>query len=805
MLISFQDQAYLVAYSLVILHSDLFNKNNKHKMQRGEYQRNTSGSGIHDDILGYLYDNIQYTEFIAQNAESEDPNIKLKDQARRLKKMKSMIAANDSSKSASRDPYDFIVDAGLKLDVLRPHLKDILNLEDTFDYHGTAHKFDAAALHTSFHRSGILQIVSARSRPDAFTSPNTISNPTDALPGVVDIKIVKVGILWRKDPKKKKTRSPWQEWGAILTLSQLYFFRNTSWVKGLVQQSETHQKQGNKAVSVVFRPPLEEFRPDFVMPTISGVAVLDSSYRKHKNAFFFARQSDPFDEVLLAENDAELNDWIGKLNYAAAFTTANIVMRPPREPSRKSSRNQILRGQNSGSLKGGERSVSLPAQLAEGPQADTPLDARALRRMALEQRIRTTETASKEAQEQVNDFLKTGRHLQILVPFPSKTRQDLEEVGKRIARDLRWARYRICHLKCMKEILSSELADDDTEVAANGSGYAIRSSPTPRAVSYIAGTSKQHKINSTSNLGLHSDSFASSNTDNTSQRTCLELPFTFSGPLVDDEFLKDSGSLHSIEHCSASANEQTLAVSNAAFARNNSIASTMSSIRGIISVSHTASIEPSFGRAPEEAGMFEQDVTIQSSDTKPEEELARANGSPVSRSKSQTSQERARKGVFVSTSHQNKDRRLSDSISSSGQNDIRADGLARADNSFTIQGHEGSSGTHLDSEWLDMSSEKHLEMEQQTKHEHYSDSEPSAIRNEGYIDDEDSRDYEDYHMQLDSPTEAGAEVDSLNGRDEYDLSSVPQQAAAIVVPVVDVRSTTTNARQPSSTRYRYDW
>lgn len=779
----------------MILHSDLFNKNNKRKMQRGEYQRNTSGAGIHDDILGYLYDNIQYTEFIAPNGATEDPEMKLKNQARRVKKMKSMIATNDSSKSASRDPYDFIIDASLKLDALRPQLKDILNLEDTFDYHGTAHEFDAVALHTSFHRSGILQIVSARSRPDAFTSPSTISNPIEALPGVVDIKIVKVGILWRKDSKKKKTRSPWQEWGAILTLSQLYFFRNTGWVKGLMHQSETHQKQGNKAVSVVFKPPLEEFRPDFVVPTLGGVAVLDSSYRKHKNAFFFARQSVPFDEVLLAESEAELNDWIGKLNYAAAFTTTNIVMRPPREPSRKSSRNQILRGQNSGSLKNGERSVSLPAQLAGGQQADILLDARALRRMTLEQKILTTETASTEAQDEVNDLLKTGRHLQILVPFPSKTRQDLEDVGGRTARNLRWARYRLCHLKCMKEILASELADDDTEVASNAAGRAHRSSPTPRAMSNVVGAPKEHQVNSISNLGSHSESLTSSTTDNTPNRTCLELPLTLGAPLINDEFLKDSESMHSIDILNVSPTEQHLAVSNPAFARNNSIASTMSSIHGIMPVARTTSGGTSFGRAVQDDCMFGQDPTIQSREMKLEGNLARSNGSPDSRSKSQINLQ------LLPSSQQRQNRIATGSVSSSNENDISTDELAHANGSFMVNRHEAS-GVAPNSEWVGMFSEKHSAIGQ---YEHYNDSGPSATRDEGYVDGKGCSDHEGYHNELESPTEAGAEVNSLDGRDEYDLSSATQRPAAITRAIFDARSTTTSGRQPSSTRYRYDW
>ena len=39
------DQAYFIAFSLLILHTDVFNKNNKHKMQKPDYIKNTRGEG----------------------------------------------------------------------------------------------------------------------------------------------------------------------------------------------------------------------------------------------------------------------------------------------------------------------------------------------------------------------------------------------------------------------------------------------------------------------------------------------------------------------------------------------------------------------------------------------------------------------------------------------------------------------------------------------------------------------------------------------------------------------------------------
>src|SRR5437763_16027210 len=160
--------------------------------------------------------------------------------------------------------------------MLRPSLKEVMDMEDTYDTLGTASVLDVKSLHNGFFKSGILQIVSARSRPDAFLSQATITNPADAQAGVVDIKAAKVGLLWRNDTKKKKTKSPWQEWGAILTSSQLYFFRDVGWIKRLMFQHESHQKSSPNTGIVLFRPPLSSFEPDALMSMDDAVALLDS-------------------------------------------------------------------------------------------------------------------------------------------------------------------------------------------------------------------------------------------------------------------------------------------------------------------------------------------------------------------------------------------------------------------------------------------------------------------------------------------------------------------------------------------------
>jgi Sec7-like guanine-nucleotide exchange factor len=59
------DEAYFVAFSILLLHSDTHNKNNKRKMQKQDYVKNTQDQvEVSNDILECFHDNISYTPFI---------------------------------------------------------------------------------------------------------------------------------------------------------------------------------------------------------------------------------------------------------------------------------------------------------------------------------------------------------------------------------------------------------------------------------------------------------------------------------------------------------------------------------------------------------------------------------------------------------------------------------------------------------------------------------------------------------------------------------------------------------------------
>ncbi|KAK5662778.1 hypothetical protein OQA88_6186 [Cercophora sp. LCS_1] len=453
------DQAYFIAFSLLILHTDVFNKNNKHKMQKADYLKNTKGEGIFDEILEVFYDNITYTPFIHVE---DDFDINGERIIAHKTKKKSIFpnGAPDPAKRVAKepiDPYTLIIDN--RLDILRPNLKDVMHLDDPYSYLGTAKSLNLGELQKTFFKTGVLQIISARSRPDAFMSDKVATNPEDAAPGIVDIKITKVGILWRKDAKKKKTRSPWQEWGAILTGAQLYFFRNVAWIKHLMHQYEDHLKKGHDGDPCIFKPPLDQFKPDALMSTDGAVALMDSTYKKHKHAFVYVRHGG-FEEVLLAENDDEMNDWLAKLNYAAAFRSSGVRMRGVVGGSYDGQTRRAIRRLDS------DQAQSIQTPTGEVTIARSKIDHKmaqdilAARRAIMLQKVADADEKLKEAEKTLESQLRNSRHLALLAPIQPKTREQMLLSAARMAAQVKWTRMEIWKLRCHRDILLLDLEEE---------------------------------------------------------------------------------------------------------------------------------------------------------------------------------------------------------------------------------------------------------------------------------------------------------------------------------------------------------
>ena len=472
------DEAYFVAFSILLLHSDTHNKSNKRKMQKADYVKNTQDQvEVSRDILECLYDNVSYTPFI--HFEDEVAISSHRMAAPRPKKGLFKAPSNDNLRGPV-DPYALILDQ--KLELLRPLLKDVMDIDDTYSCTGTVSSLDANGLYQAFHKAAVLQIVSARSRPDAFLSQATISNPAEAQAGLVDIKAAKVGLLWRKDPKKKKARSPWQEWGALLTGSQLYFFRDVAWVKNLMSQYEVDQKSGSDANPVVFKPPLSSFQPDALLSMDDAVALLDTGYKKHKHAFLFIKHGG-FEEVFLANGEGDMNDWIAKLNYAATFRTAGVRMRGFIGANYEGQRPELCRND---SMTSTTSNHTAPGEVhTHGRQINQQLagEILAYRRQIMTDKITEADDKLGAGQKELDNLIRNARHLQICSPIQAKTREALVLAAGRMSAKLKWTRVDMWRTRCYRDVMKMDLEQEiglDSAASILRESMSLRSTPQKR-------------------------------------------------------------------------------------------------------------------------------------------------------------------------------------------------------------------------------------------------------------------------------------------------------------------------------------
>jgi hypothetical protein len=460
------DQAYIIAFSLMMLHTDAFNRNNKRKMQKQDYVKNTSGQHVSEDVLGCFYDNICYTPFVHYEEEVDVNGERVLPFTTKKSKLKGAITDSGKKVSGPVDPYNLLVEQ--KLDLLRPPIKESILLEDPYNYLCGQTPLDMQYLQRAFTHTGTLQIISARSRPAAYEGQVNTANPhaVETQQGIVDLKITKVGTLWRKAAKKKKARSPWQEWGAILTGSQLYLFKNASWAKGLVHQFMSHQRQGAPRMPVTFSPPLTDFKPDALIKTDNAVALVDSTYQRHKNAFTFVRPGGQ-EEVLLADNESELIDWISLINYAAAFRAAGVRIRGMISGNDEYSRSRDLYRPTSA-----HTTMSTTSDVGgKGSGYDQGLTRQVMtaRRQIMVQKIGEYDKEIAGLEKQHDDILRNARHLLILAPIPPKTREEIVVAAGRSDALLTWVRRDIWKMRCHRDILELDIQQDGVDAVRSQS------------------------------------------------------------------------------------------------------------------------------------------------------------------------------------------------------------------------------------------------------------------------------------------------------------------------------------------------
>ncbi|CAI6337369.1 unnamed protein product [Periconia digitata] len=757
------DKAYFIAFSIVILHTDFFNRNNKRKMQRADYIKNSSCEGVSEDVLGCFYDNVVYTPFIHIEDEVDLKSLSSK-RTKRTAVLKGPMG--DPTRKVSRepiDPYTLILEG--KLDILRPNIKDVMNLDDPYSYLGTVPTLDTKNLWKSFSRYGIIQIVSSRSRPEAFMSQDAQDNPQETSVGIVEMPVTKVGILWRKNVKRKKTRSPWQGWGAILTRSGLSLFRNSSWAEALMKQHDNHHEHGDTS-PVHFQPPLQDFKQDHIIPMDGAVALVDSTYKKHKNAFvIFSKVGE---ETFLADNEKDLNDWLAMINYSATFETLGV--RP------RGLQGNLYEGQRNRAIRRGDSSHS--ATTIATPTGDVTHQSgsidkeyqrqmRTARREMMQQRITESEEKLTESIRQLETRLRDARHLQILAPIQPKTRELVIHGAGRLSAKLKWARIEIWRMKCHRDIMAQVL-EDERQGNSEGHSRTERAASTSQPQQSQQQLSKPVKVNGLARLSSKASSLSNAMKPPPSPATSSARPGTKSSQrseLDEDAFktppeMSRQSSPHipsppfGLEPISLSPRlsthrgslpEPTTHSPKTSAHEHRPSVSTMddtaitSDGESDVEERYTTpppiaadKINPRTPEIPPTDGL-RLDLDSESDADRPS---AAVTGSPDSRAKLRRSLQRTLRESHSSLSHRRGSRghRTRDSVSTAVSDDtLESEGLARKNGSFTVHGKKASV-IQFGPDWHNTPAEERLKIRKQAQ-EAANDTSSADERDENLIND----------------------------------------------------------------------
>ncbi|KAF8269365.1 hypothetical protein EI94DRAFT_1660214 [Lactarius quietus] len=339
------DHPYILAFSLIMLHTDAFNKSNKRKMTKPDYIRNTRLSGVYPEVLEYYYDNIVFAPFIFV----EDPlevNLQHNSDGGPSRLLSGVppqhsLPGNGSSvnllgKSNKIDPYYLI--AKNRLGPLRVNIEEYIPLENPYSYEGTSRPRNED-IHETFSKAGTITVGSAAERRmstsvfalhiGGFSSPSlTSSQISDHMQSphqVSALKVAKAGLLIRKDitleiGKRPKT-GKWRSWSVILTNSQMLLFRDHVWATSLQEQMGDRNRR-------ILVPPVPLRRPDEVLPLKDSIALRDRSSAKQDHTFLFI-SGDRRQFLFQAPSEEDVNTWLSCINYASAFKTTGISMRAP--------------------------------------------------------------------------------------------------------------------------------------------------------------------------------------------------------------------------------------------------------------------------------------------------------------------------------------------------------------------------------------------------------------------------------------------------------------------------------------------
>ncbi|KAF8741800.1 Pleckstrin homology domain, partial [Rhizoctonia solani] len=489
------DQAYVLAFSLMMLHTDAFNKNNKNKMTKVDYVKNTRMPGLPSEVLDYFFDNIVFAPFIfIEDATDVNGQRGFTDRVTMTPVLGPTNSGSLLPTKPKIDPY-YIITQNL-LDPLRVPIESYVPQASPLRYKGTADRLDAVQLRRVFASSVQLEI--------AGTGAESVR-----------IGVNKFGLLSRKDDLleggRRAASRKWRRWAVVLTGSQLLLFRETAWALLDPRQPS---------------PETSSLRPEEVVSLKDAIALYDASYDKYTHVFRFILPTGR-QQLIQAADEQDMNEWISRINYASALRSAGVRVRemtmnaeetratgvaaavshvrdqrrgkvsPPswsneeldsaQQPGPKIMENRsglsseveldVIVESSDGGMK--DTFDEIKAQLAishpfpmGGLAPPTPDrhqgQSRARARMTtraevLLSKIKELEQNINSAQTLLQNELRIARNFAVLSPFQQATRNRIRLAVEALARRVQAVRMDIAKMACHRDVLAADLAAEEEE------------------------------------------------------------------------------------------------------------------------------------------------------------------------------------------------------------------------------------------------------------------------------------------------------------------------------------------------------
>lgn len=313
-----KDNGYVLAFSMMMLHTDAFNRHNKNKMTKADYVRNTRLDGVNETVLEVFFDNITFTPFVFIEDDHE---------AALAAAGTPLSALHGQARSNKIDVYDLIV--GGQLGTLRVDVERVIPANSPYSCMGTRPFLDVDRMQWAFANAHPLQFVRNRAgRRKSVQQPMSVGDPSALAlkEDTTTLKVTKVGLISRKDDSpvtgKRAGARKWKSWSVILTGSQLLFFKDTIWALTLVEQIRAARKSSDPTSA----PRMTSFQPDEVLSVKDCVAIFDREYTGTPHTFRFVMPNSR-EFLMQATDENQMNEWLSLINYASTFKTAGIRMR----------------------------------------------------------------------------------------------------------------------------------------------------------------------------------------------------------------------------------------------------------------------------------------------------------------------------------------------------------------------------------------------------------------------------------------------------------------------------------------------